>query len=112
MLPLIAVILQALTVAADNGITIPFSDDNKTLWELATDPFTRHIGGFFYVSIIMTVTAIIWMKTQSTVNAVTFLIISCAVMGALLPGDVFILFTIVTVVVVAVVFMRVLTARD
>lgn len=95
--------------ASDNGIPIPFSDENKTLWEIATDPFTRHFGFFFYAILIGLVTGMIWMKTQSTGPALSFFIVANSVMTVLVPGDVAMFFVLCIVLAAVAVFFRALT---
>lgn len=92
--------------AAENGIPIPYGE-NKTIWQLGTDPFTRFLGPYFFVILIGVFSGLIWIKTQSTGPALAFFVVVMGVLSAsttvsdFIPGDwaaVFMMFAILAAI--------------
>jgi len=99
---------EIVFAAGDNGIPIP-GGENKTVWQLGTDPFTRHIGFFFFTVIIGVVSYGIWVKSDSIGPALSFFVVAHAVFAVVLPGEAMLYFGLFTVLGTVAIFMRALT---
>lgn len=90
------------------------SGENKTTWDLMFDPFTRYMGDFFYLTIIMMVALLIYSRTDSLGPTLVWISVVSAVFGAtsLTTGWGSILFAIIAAFAVAVAGLRAAVRRD
>ena len=99
---------ELVFAANDNGIPIP-GGENKTIWQISTDPFTRHIGFFFFTVIIGVVSYAIWVKSDSVGPPLSFFVVAHAVFAVVLPGEAMLYFGLFAVLGTVAIFMRALT---
>lgn len=102
------------TVATDNAskIKIPGGEE-KSLWDLAVDPYTRYLGGFFHLLWIMTVAGLAWMKTDSIGMPLLWIIISSSGLAGLpIPGTGTVFFVLVAASAVTVSVIRIVVKRE
>jgi len=110
----VAFLSMPVAHAGDNNtFDLPNSDESKSMWDLATDPFTRWIGGFFYLSIQMALAGVIWDRGGLGI-ALVWMVASSATLGALpIPGTGSIIFGLAVAVAGSVAVVRIVTkARE
>lgn len=92
-------------------ITIP-GGENKSLWELTTDPYTRYIGSFFHLIWIMSIAGVAWMKSDDVGMPLLWIIISSAALAGLpIPGAGTMFFVLVTSSAVTIAVIRIVIKR-
>ena len=109
---ILAAILGVVTLGfaqvgrADN-IYIP-GGENKSMWDLATDPFTRYFSDYFYAIMIGVVTGVIWMRTDNLGPTLAFFVFANAICAVIIPGDVSIFYLFCTLLATVAMFIRAL----
>lgn len=106
------------TQASDNlpsenatEIQIP-KGESKTLWELATDPYTRYLGGVFHMMWIMIIAGLIWFKSQTLGLPLLWITISSSTLAGLaLPGVSRVFFVLVAAFAITAAGMRIIIKR-
>jgi len=94
-----------------NTITVPEGEE-KNLWELVTDPFTRYLHGAFHLVWIMTIAGMIWFNSENLGMALLWVITaSIGLAGLPLPGTGTVFFVIVAVFAVAVAVARIIIKK-
>lgn len=92
-------------------IKIPHGED-KTLWELATDPFTRVLGSVFHLWWIMMISGMIWWSTESLGPPLMWIIVvSTALAGLPIPGVGTAFFVLVAALGITVAVVRLIVKR-
>lgn len=103
-------IINIPTATAEN-IPIPHGED-KSLWDLATDPYTRYIGGLFHLTWIMTIAGLIWVQSDSLGLPLIWIIITSASMSALsIPGAGDVFFALVAALTLTIAIIRLVVKR-
>lgn len=102
------------TRADDNTDTIKIPHgEEKSLWDLGTDPYTRYLGGFFHLTWIMTIAGLAWIKSDTLGVPLLWIIISSAALSGLpIPGTGTVFFALVAVVAVTVGIIRIVVKEE
>jgi hypothetical protein len=100
-------------IADDNAATIKIPNgEEKTLWDLGTDPFTRYIGGVFHLIWIMSIAGLAWMRSDSLgLPLIWITVASAALAGLPIPGAGTVFFALVAVFAVTIGVVRLIVKR-
>ena len=107
VLGLLLVLLTLPALARADNIYIP-GGDNKSVWDLVTDPFTRFFDDYFYAIMIGVVTGVIWMRTDNLGPTLAFFVFANAICSVIIPGDVSIFYLFCTLLATVAMFVRAL----
>lgn len=94
-------------LATADNIPIP-GGKNKNAWDLATDPFTRFFGDYFFAIMIGVVTGVIWLRTRDIGPPLAWFVFSNAIVSILIPGDVAVFYMFCTILATVAIFVRAL----
>ena len=107
MASIIVIVLATASVARADNIYIP-GGENKSAWDLVTDPFTRFFDDYFYAIMIGVVTGVIWMRTDNLGPTLAFFVFANAICSVIIPGDVSIFYLFCTLLATVALFVRAL----
>lgn len=107
LLVCLALSLCAAGQARAENLQVPFGE-NKSLWDLVTDPWTQYLGDLFYAVLVALVAGVVWIKA-GVGPALAFFTLANAVLALLLPGQSAPLFAIMAAIAFAGLVLRAVT---
>jgi len=107
----VLILLASVGVVGAENIEMPVSGENKSLWDLTTDPWTRYMGNLFYGVVVALAAGLVWIKAGSG-PALSFFLVANAVLAGIMPGQAGSLFALFAALAfVAIVMKTLVTSR-